>query len=82
MGSGLFTRPLGGLEVRDVISLAPSSFLASAHASALLVRSILPEPLAERRDTWLDEAIETWTRLGGVNPPLGDVSAGSGPGMI
>ena len=69
----------GGLGVRDVVPLAPSCFLASVHASALLVRSILPEPLAERRDTWLDEAVEAWTRLEG---PWVMYPAGSGPGMI
>ena len=62
----------GGVGVRDLVSLAPSAFLGSIHATEALVRSILPAPLALEPDVQVQLATSAWQRLSGANPLLGE----------
>jgi len=55
----------GGIGVRDVVTLAPSAFLGSLHATASLVTSILPSSLSATPDPLTEVAIQAWAQCGG-----------------
>ena len=59
---------LGGLGLQSAVRTAPSAFLASCHATADLVKSILPAPLPS---SLLDEAITIWSAGHDCPPPEG-----------
>ena len=61
----------GGVGVRSVQDLAPSAFLASMHASAAMVQTLLPAWALQAPDPTLDMALSCWTARGGVIAPTG-----------
>ena len=66
----------GGIGVRDVVTLAPSAFLGSAHATAALVNSILPPLQAVETDRHVDQALSAWQLLCGGTPLQGELAGG------
>jgi len=60
----------GGLGIRRVAQVAPSAFLASASAAALLIAAILPNRLASTLDTSISQTLTVWTSGRNISPPL------------
>jgi hypothetical protein len=56
----------GGLGIRDVVTLAPSAFLASAAQTMPLAQSILPLRLHDRLNSHIEEATALWSLVSGV----------------
>ena len=52
---------LGGLGIRDAVSVAPSAFLASSHSTAELVEAILPPHISAVPAPHLEEAMLFWS---------------------
>ena len=52
---------LGGLGIRDAVSVAPSAFLASSHSTAELVEAILPPHISDLPAPHLEEAMLLWS---------------------
>src|SRR6267154_1636826 len=63
----------GGLGVRDVVSLAASSFASSSCATLALVQAILPPTLRAKASSLEASAVLAWRALAGpVEPPKGE----------
>jgi hypothetical protein len=66
----------GGLGVRDIESLAASSYLSSLHASESLIKAILPPASDLITPPTSSCALESWRRwAAGATPPLGGDAA-------
>ena len=52
---------LGGLGIRDAVSVALSAFLASSHSTAELVEAILPPHISALPAPHLEEAMLLWS---------------------
>jgi len=59
----------GGLGIRRAAQVAPSAFLASASAAALLITSILPSRFASTVDTSISQTFTVWSSGRNITPP-------------
>ena len=62
---------MGGLGIRDAVSVAPSAFLASSHSTAELVDAILPPNIKSKPTPELTEARSQWSMGHNSQPPEG-----------
>ena len=62
---------LGGLGLQSAVKLAPSAFLASSHATADLVRDILPGVSFPLSSALLEDALAIWSSGHDCQPPEG-----------
>ena len=62
---------LGGLGLQSAVKLAPSAFLASSHATADLVRDILPGVPSPLSSALLEDALAIWSSGHDWQPPEG-----------
>ncbi len=61
----------GGLGIQSAVKVAPSAFLASSNATAVLVNDILPADTSPVTSTLLEEALTVWSSGHDYQPPEG-----------
>ena len=62
---------LGGLGLQSAVKLAPSALMASSHATADLVRDILPGVPSPLSSAFLEDALTIWSSGHDCQPPEG-----------